>query len=116
MAVPDQPVRYQHAMAAEVYALSAHVCSARPFSQRNQFGHPVFELGSGYVVGNMGKLWLALPRVRGVIAIFLALPPERSCRDITNPPRGQILFQGSAIELRQPPRHRKGTDIDQRLN
>src|SRR5580704_3600092 len=116
MSVRDQPIRDQHAVAAEVYPLGAHVGGARALGQSNQFGHRALELRGQHIVGIIAEARVAKPDVGGVFATFLAIAAKGFHPDISDSGGGQAFFQRLSIKLRQPPRHGEGTDIHQGFN
>ena len=116
VSVRDQPVRNQHAMAVEVYALGAHVRGTGSLGHRDQIGHRLLELRGQRVIGVVAKARIAERNVRRVFAAFLAIASQGFHPHITDSGCGQSLFQGFSIELRQPPRHGECADIHQRFN
>jgi hypothetical protein len=111
-----EPIRDQHAVALKVDSLSAHASGARMLGKRSQLANRAPELGREHVVGVIAKAGIAHSNVRRVVADFLAVSPKRLHPTITDSHRRQTSLKRLAIELRQPPRHRKRPDVDQSLN
>ena len=63
MPVRSQPIRYQHAMAAEVNSFGAHVSGPRFFGQLDQFSYRTPELLRQHVIGVVAKTGAAQRKV-----------------------------------------------------
>src|SRR5271166_6694229 len=100
MTVRHQPVGNQHAMAAKVYALSAHIRGARTLGQRYQFRHRTLKFPGQHVVSVVAEAVIAQSNVRRVLTNFLAIAAKRRHPDIPNSGLRQTLLQRLAVKLR----------------
>src|SRR5215469_7922584 len=103
-------------MAVEVDSLGAHVGGGRLFGPSNEFGRGLLELGSEHIVGVVAETVIAQGDVRRFSENLLAISAEAFHPDVTQAGCGETLFERIAIEVRQPARHGKGSNVGQSLD
>ena len=112
----DQPVRDQHAVAAEVEALGTHVGGRRFFRERDQLRHRKFELRREHVVGVVPETIVPQSNVRGFVQNRFTVAAESLHPYVPDAGGRQCLFERVAVELRQAARHGECPNINQRFN
>lgn len=116
MPVCNQVVGNEHAVTTKIDSLRAHICGTRMFAEFDEFSDRGFEFGAQHVVGIIPKARVAQAAIGGIFSRLLAISTESFHPDVRDSVGGQLFLQVLAIEVRQPARHGKGTNIHQRLN
>ena len=116
MPMGDQVIRYQHSVAMKVHPLRAHISRPRLLGQLQQFSRRALKLWAQHVIGVIAEARVAKSDIRRVVPALFAISTECLHPDIPDALRGKRILQALAIEMRQAPRHGKGTDIGQGLN
>ena len=113
MAMSDEPIGDQHAMAMKVDAFRAHVSGGRFIGEFEEFVDAAAELKSKHVVGVIAKTVIPQRDIGRVVADFLAAASEGGKPDVTDVRGGERFLERLPIKVRQAAGHGNRPDVDQ---
>src|SRR5437588_952022 len=116
VAVGDQPIGDEHAVATEVNTFGTHVGGTAAAGEFDELGNAVLECRCQHVIGVVAKAGATQAEVGGVVSHLLAASSELFHPDVLDPRFRQCFFERFAIEMRQATGTRERANVNQSLN